>query len=112
MITNNSILLTLASGKPVSLPELAEIGGMSTDLMAKHLDTLIAAGVDIKQDQGVISWVEPFKCLDSRLIQNSLSDYSELCVKVSDCLPSTNSVLADLECIDKVIVLCLSLIHI
>jgi len=104
-MTNNSILLTLASGKQVSIPELADLTGMTPDHLLQHIESLIAAGIDIKQDQGHVTWVDPFACLDSRLILTGLARFDGLSVNVADSLPSTNSVLAELGKTDKLILL-------
>jgi len=104
-MTNNSILLTLASGKPVSIPDLASLTGMAPVLLSKHIDTLIDAGLDIKQDQGHVTWVDPFECLNFELIHEGLARYEGLTVNVVDTLASTNSVLAESGATDKQILL-------
>lgn len=106
MTMNNSILLTLASGKPVSIGELTAKAGISRDIIGTHLESLIEAGLDIKQDQEAIHWINPFSCLDSRLILKGLTDYEGLCITVADSLPSTNTVLTETGLTDKAILLC------
>ncbi len=103
---NNSILLTLASGKPLSLRDLAHKTGISSDLLGEHLQQLSNAGIIIKRDQDVIYWINPFDCLDSNRILNGLSNYKGLCVTVADTLSSTNTVLAESGLVDKAILLC------
>lgn len=100
---NNSILLTLASGNPCKYADLLELGQFDHGALSSHLDSLVAAELEIKRVDDTVQWLNPFDCLQPEAIAPVVG--SSIRVVVLDTVTSTNTVLADLKQANQVALL-------